>query len=274
VVLCLAGFSQAAAQDSFIVGDCFCDSAANKTICEYTVFSGYPALSHLIFPIPVNCVEQFTVSSPYFTFDPAQTFVDPINGDVYGIRTIEEPPEGQTERIIITYDGICTLGTDFVRAATKTDPTWNLFPVPAVIDCPPIPFIEVSLESTEFLFQIKRPGVYAARLFTMSVRSNMAVTVRFRSFDDLAPVEGTGGGSIPTSYAAAPVTQDEPPDEFMNPGDFNAYSMHVRQDVVHSGFSLWARLVVTNATSAYEYGDNAIIQLVLENSIPSVDDDY
>jgi len=259
---------------SLITGECVYDSSLAQTICNYTVFSGRPALSHLIFPIPANCVERFTVSSPFFTFQEPQTYNDQFCGEIFGIKADQELDEGQVETFTITYDGAETLDIDVVYVALKGEANCELFPVPGVIDCPPVPSVRWSLQAREFEFQIKKPGAYAACLTTMTIESNMQVNVKFESFGDLIATECASAGSILMHYATAPVGEQRPPLDFLTPDEFNAHALVVPQDATAFEFSLWARIVVTNETSACEYRNNPVIQLILENFRPLKDGEF
>ena len=259
---------------SLITGECVYDSSLAQTTCNYTVFSGRPALSYFIFPICANCADQFTVSSPFFTFQEPQAYNDQFCGEVFGIKADQELAEEQVATFSIVYNGLCSTGVSIVYAALKGEADCELFPVPGVIDCPPVPSVRWSLQAREFGFQIKKPGAYAACLTTMTIESNMQVNVKFESFGDLIATECASAGSIPMHYATAPVGQQRPPADFLTPDEFNARAVVVPQDAAAFEFSLWARIVVTNETSACEYRNNPVIQLVLENSILVVDENY
>ena len=75
---------------SLISGECDCDSLTGQLVCEYTVYSGIPALSHIIFPLAENCVEVFSVTSPFFTFGSPQLHKDNFCGEIFGIKADQE----------------------------------------------------------------------------------------------------------------------------------------------------------------------------------------
>jgi len=274
-VICFASPQIVGAEvPSLITGECVYDSSLAQTICNYTVFSGRPALSYFIFPICANCADQFTVSSPFFTFQEPQTYNDQFCGEIFGIKADQELAEEKVTTFSIVYNGLCSTGVSIVYAALKWEANCVFFPVPGVIDCPPVPSVRWSLQAREFEFQIKKPGAYAACLTTMTIESNMQVNVKFESFGDLIATECASAGSILMHYATAPVGEQRPPSDFLTPEEFNKHALVVPQDATAFKFSLWARIVVTNETSACEYHNNPVIQLILENSTPLEDGEF
>lgn len=269
----------ATAQDvqSGIGGDCECDEESQTTTCTYTVISGRPALSHLLFPIPENCVGRFTVTSPFYTFSAPQTFNDQFCGEVFGIKADQELPEGQMTTFTITYEDVCddgTIGMVFatVFAALKGGPNCELIPVQGVVDCPLVPCVDWSLDASEFDFYIRKPGIFASRLATMTVEANTQVNITFESFGDLVPVQASESDPIAAFYATAPAEQPNPPALFLVPADFNQQVLIIPGDDEPHQFSLWSKIVNEIATTACEYHDAATITLTLENHEPWIDD--
>jgi len=265
-VLCLAAFSQAGAQEkSLINGDCVYDPATNQTTCTYQVFSGIPALSHLIFPIPENCVGRFTVSSSFFQFGTAQIYNDPFCGSIYGIKADQEVPEGHSEMFTVTYDAAKSFDIGLVYAALKGGPGCQWFSVPAVMDCSFQPDCHFSLDYTVHDFSVKKPGVYAGTVATMVAVSNLPINITFESFGDLNPVQSMGTGQIPAFYATAPAELTEPPEQFLTPADFNQQVVIIPGDEQEHRFSIWLKLMVSKQISACEYENNAVIRVEIEN---------
>ena len=255
---------------STITGECDCDSLAGQTTCTYMVLSGRPALSHLIFPIPANCVNRFVVSSGFFSFESPRTYSDQFCGEIFGMKADQGMAEGQMETFVITYDGVCNTGVDVVFTALKGGPNCELISVPAVIDCPFVPCVKWSLDGAEFDFRVKKPGTYAGRLATMTVESNSPVNVSFESFDNLVAL-APGTGTVAAWYATTPAEQTHPPPEFLAPASFNQQVMIIPGDEVEHRFSLWSKVVIEAGTSACDYSDDATIQLVLENHVTWID---
>jgi hypothetical protein len=249
---------------SFITGECVCDSSLDQTICNYTVFSGSPALSRFVLPMCAECEGRFKVSSPFFTFQEPQTYNDRDLGQVYGIMSDQRMNEKQVAGFTVTYDCICSTGVTTVRAVRVDNSSSELFTVPGATKCPPRYCVKVSLEGSESGFRVKKPGVFAAPLATMLVKSNVAAKIKFCSFGNLTPVAGGGTESISMRYATAPVGQTEPPAAFMDSCHFKNHQLFVPRNVQFQ-FSLWARIEVTNEIPACEYSHDAVIQLTLEN---------
>ncbi len=257
-----------------IVGDCVYDSVTFQMTCTYVVFSGIPALSHLIFPIPKNCDQSYTVISPYFNFESPQTYTDVFCGEIYGIKSDRELGEGQVEQFTVIYDGVQSYDVGTIYAALKGGANCEIFSVPAVIECPLVPSLRLSLEATDFVFKIKKPGAYGARLATMSLTSNTPVSISFKEFGELVPAEGFDQNAIPAYYATAPFTRETPPDNFLSPIDFNNHIINIPGDEIEYRFSIWTRIEVTNQNSACEYTNKAVIQLLLENSLLAIDANF
>ena len=72
---------------SSISGDCEYDQATNKTTCTYEVRSGSPALSHLIYPFAISCIDNYEVVSEFFVFELPQDYNDQFCGEVYGMKS-------------------------------------------------------------------------------------------------------------------------------------------------------------------------------------------
>ena len=256
---------------STITGSCLCDTATRQTTCTYTVFSGQPALSHLIFPIPVNCIGRYTVSSPFFAFASPQLYDDRFCGEIFGIKADQELAEGQFTTFAVAYTGVCSLGVDFVMAALKGGAKCELFPVPGVVDCPFVPCVKWAFDGTSADFRIKKPGTYAGRIATMRVFSNVESNISFESFGDLVSATDPSNGVIAAFYAASPASQVNPPAEFLSPADFNNTTLAVPADEEYE-CSLWSKIVVGTVASACEYHDNATVRLVLVNHTVWLDD--
>ncbi len=256
---------------SLISGECDCDSLTGQTLCEYTVLSGSPALSHIIMPIAENCAEIFSITSPFFTFGSPQLHKDNFCGEIFGIKADQELAEGQMTTITIIYDGCFRLGVDVIYAALKGGPNCELFPVEGVVDCDPPSCIKWSLDAEVVDFQIRKPGAYTSCLATMTLEANCQVNVGFESFGDLIPVRSTDQDPISAFYATTPPDQTDPPAEFLPPADFNQHTLVVPMDAGEYRFSIWGKIVIGNEVTACEYGDDATISLELENHITYVD---
>lgn len=271
LVICLASPLLVNAQDSYITGGCYCDYETRQTICTYEVFSGSPALSHMIFPMVPDCYDQFITTSDFFNFDTLQSYQDNFCGEIYGMKADQELEEGQWATFTITYDGLFPTGMGVVYAALKGGPNCEVFPVEGVIDCTPPPCIKWSLDASVFDFRIRKPGTYAACLALMTVESNWQINIGFDSFGDLIPVLPYGSGQIPAFYATAPAEQASPPEQFLTPADFDQQVLVVPIGAGEYRFSLWGKIEIGDEVTACEYGDEAIISLELENHEAYVD---
>jgi hypothetical protein len=262
--MCILSASIAGAQDSFVSGSCSTDTALNETRCTYSVFSGYPPLSYIILPLSTTCIDQYIISSSFFTFDTAQLHIDPTNGEVFGVKSQQEPPPGQMATIQITFSGLFSTGAEFVHAAVKTDPVWRLYPVPTVIECPFQPRCEWSIDATNFDYLIREPGTYVARMGQMALKANTPVTVQFASFAD----NGTGGSS-PTApaitYAFTAGGETSPPAQFDSYDNQNALIISIPDNEQRVTVNIWSRISVKPSIPAGEYQNLATITLVLEN---------
>ncbi|HUU46529.1 MAG TPA: hypothetical protein VM118_12430 [Acidobacteriota bacterium] len=253
---------------SSIIGECDCDSLTNTTKCTYKVFSGRPALSHLIYPLAANCVERYTVSSPFFTFAAPTLYKDRFCGDVFGIKADQELPEGDVTTFTVIYEGGCAHNIGMVDAALKGGAFCELIPVPGVLECDTLPCVEWSIDGSAFDYYVKKPGAYSGRMSTMTVKANMPVTVNFESFGDLI---GVGMTWIEAFYATAPADQTVPSMPFLPPAEFNQQVLNIPGDNEYHAFSLWSKIMVRTDATACEYHDEAIIQLVLENQKTWID---
>jgi hypothetical protein len=109
----------------------------------------------------------------------------------------------------------------------------------------------------------------------MSIASDVAVTIRFEQFGNLTPSSSCSEIPIAATYATAPVTQSEPPAIFFNGQDFNRQAIYLSKEGSQDfAISIWARLSVTNQTSASEFRNRAVIQLELQNSLIQIDDGH
>jgi hypothetical protein len=256
---------------SNVVGECACDTATYRTTCTYTVFSGRPALSHLIFPLPANCVGRYTISSPWFVFSAPQDFDSRWCGKIFGLKADQELPEGQVTSFTITYVDVCSLAVGTVYVGLKGGTECEMFAVPGVVDCPFVRCVKWSFDGTGADFRIKKPGIYAGRIATMRVFSNVESNISFESFGDLVSTTDPSNGVIAAFYAATPATQANPPAEFLSPADFNNSTLAVPADQEYE-CSLWSKIVVETAARACDYHGVATVRLVLVNHTVWVDD--
>ena len=250
---------------SWITGGCYCDYETRQTICTYEVFSGTPALSHMIYPMVPVCDDQYTVTSDFFDFDTPQLYQDNFCGEIYGMKADQELEEGQTASFTITYDGLFPTGMGTVYAALKGGPNCQIFPVEGVIDCTFQPKCEFSLNFNVYDFHIRKPGVFAGLLATMTATSNLPINITFESFGDLNPVQSFGSDRIPAFYATAPAELPDPPAQFFAPVDFNQQVVIIPADEAEHRFSIWLKLMVGKEVSACDYADDAIIRVEIEN---------
>ncbi|MCK4827464.1 hypothetical protein KA005_67670 [bacterium] len=264
-LVCLVAPALADAQESNISGGCYCDYETRQTICTYEVFSGTPALSHMIYPMVPVCDDQYTVTSDFFDFDTLQLYQDNFCGEIYGMKADQELEEGQTASFTITYDGLFPTGMGIVYAALKGGPNCQIFPIEGVIDCTFQPECEFSLDFTVYDFYIRKPGVLAGCLATMAATSNLPISITFESFGDLNPVQASGSIPIPAFYATTPAELPDPPAQFLAPVDFNQQVVIIPADEAEHRFSIWSKLMVGKEISACEYMDDAIIRVVIEN---------
>jgi hypothetical protein len=248
-----------------ITGECYYDYETRQTICTYEVFSGTPALSHMIYPMVPVCDDQYTVTSEFFDFDTPQLYQDNFCGEIYGMKADQELEEGQTATFTITYDGLFPTGMGTVYAALKGGPNCQVFPVEGVIDCTFQPNCEFSLDFNVYDFYIRKPGVFAGLLATMTATSNLPINITFESFGDLNPVQASGSIPIPAFYATAPAELPDPPAQFFAPVDFNQQVVIIPADEAEHRFSIWSKLMVGKEISACEYMDDAIIRVEIEN---------
>ncbi len=255
---------------SIIVGECDCDSVSQTVTCTYTVVSGIPGLSHLVFPMPPNCVENFTFSSEFFNFEEPAAIRNPHCEDAFGLLDEQGMGDGQEETFTITYDACYPIGE--VYALIKSGRNCEMIPVPGVVDCPFVPCVEWSLDASAFNFYVRKPGIFASRLATMIVEGNIDLNITFESFGDLLPVAGSGSGAIPAFYATAPAAEPNPPLLFLTPADFNQQGLTIPGDEQEHRFSLWSKIEVTNVVTGCEYQNEAAITLTLENSEAWIDD--
>lgn len=268
VLVCLVAPALADAQESYITGSCYCDYETGQTICTYEVFSGTPALSHMIYPMVPVCDDQYTVTSDFFSFEAVQTYYSLWCGEIYGMKADQELGEGLMATFTITYDGLFPLGMGTVYAVLKGGTVCDSFPVQGVIDCTFQPDCEFSLDFTIYDFMIRKPGVFSGCLATMTAVSNLPINITFESFGDLNPVQArqaSGSTPIPAFYATAPAELRDPPVQFFAPVDFNQQVVIIPADEVEHRFSIWSKLMVGKEISACEYMDDAIIRVVIEN---------
>jgi hypothetical protein len=224
-------------------------------------------------PIAENCVEVFSVTSPFFTFESPQLYKDNFCGEIFGIKADQELGEGQMTTITIFYDGCFELGIDVIYAALKGGPNCEIFPVEGVVDCDLPSCIKWSLDAGVMGFQVRKPGAYTSCIATMTLESNCRVNVSFESFSDLISVRSSRSGPISAFYATTPPDQTDPPAEFLPPADFNQHTLVVPMDAGEYRFSIWGKIVIGDEVTACEYEDDATISLELENHNTYIDQD-
>lgn len=266
LLICFAHSPAGAQVKSEIFGDCECDTVLAQTTCTYTILSGVPALSHLIFPIPENCLERFAVTSDFFIFGPAQNHLDQFCGEIFGIKSEQELMEGQTASFTIVYDGVFDDDIAIIYSALKGGANCELFPVPGVIDCPDIPCVEWSIDATINNYTFRKPLTTSAKSATMSITADVPVVVSFQAFANLKPVNGADLEDISTRYAVTPPDHVQPPSVFLKPKDFNNYTLTAPGGGQEFGFSIWTKVEVEAGIKACEYENVATITLTVENS--------
>jgi hypothetical protein len=257
-----------------ITGECVYDEATDKTTCTYVV-AGTPSLSHIIIPFAENCAEEYEVRSYFYRFEDPLAWDEPFCAEIYGIMCDRLMQTHQVEMFYITYLGDQMHNVDMVNAALKTDNECEMHLVPGIVDCAPEPCIDISLNGTGASFFVKKPGHYGARAITMSVTTNVPVTIAFQSFDHLISETRPEVDPILASYATAAVA-DVLPAEFLPPGVFNEHTIYVpaENESGQCDFALWTSVATTRETPGCEYHDEAVIQVILENSTIAEDEDY
>jgi hypothetical protein len=273
VIFCILFQTALANQNpSVVIGDCEVDSISGEVKCTYVVFSGTPAISRVYFPVSEECADQISIESQFFQFAFANNYRDNICGNIFGFKFDQVMSPGQAETFSVTFHGADSIGAGVVYVALEGDPNCRVFPVPVATYCHSEPSLKLSMESSHFEFQVKRPGAYAARLSNMFVTSDVAVSIKFQQFGNLVSSNSNIETPIGAAFAVVPVTQSEPPAVFLDGEEFGRQTIYVsKESAGNFGISIWARLVVTGQTSASNFKNNAVIQFELQNSLVEID---
>ena len=185
------------------------------------------------------------------------------------------------------------------RGATKFDQSGNsgkVTPIPVLIDPrntdtvvneslgvdirlskPDCPWIRYSLSATLWKWMVRKPGIYAAKCLTGTVKSNVDIVINFKGFEDLETYHSIGDFNwsdkcsdqeLETYYSATlsnlTVAQVlwHRACEFNNP----QYDLFIPQNpLTPTGWSLWNKILVTNDISACNFKDNAAISFEIAN---------
>jgi hypothetical protein len=133
--------------------------------------------------------------------------------------------------------------------------------------CPPRKkyWIEYSLSSKEWDWRVRKPGIYASKCLTGTIKSSVDVLVDFNGFEDLCPVVKPAA-KLETYYAASVSPLALAQVQWLRASNFNNGDLLIKANATTpTPWYLWNKISVNGSTSAGKYTDAAVITFVMQN---------
>ena len=136
---------------------------------------------------------------------------------------------------------------------------------------PEAPWVSFHLSATQEKWHIRRPGEYAAECIIGSITSNVDILINFSDFEDINSSDPPTQ-SVETYYGVSIRNQGVEEVDWIRASDFNAHSLLINQNpTTPTNWSLWNKVCVKVANSAFEYSDDAMITFGMQNMSPWID---
>jgi hypothetical protein len=137
------------------------------------------------------------------------------------------------------------------------------------------PWAIFDLSGTQWEWNVRRPGDYAAQSVVGSITANVDILINFSGFEDLNS-SNPHTGIVETYYAASLGNQRVEDVDWASASDFNGRTLLITQDPdspIPVAWGLWNRVCIKTLNSATEYSDEAVITFQMQNTNPWVDPD-
>lgn len=137
------------------------------------------------------------------------------------------------------------------------------------------PWARFDLSGTQWEWNVRRAGDYAAQSIVGSITANVDILINFSGFEDLNS-SNPNTGIVETYYAASVGNQRVEDVDWASAPDFNQRTLLITQDPnspIPVAWSLWNRVCVKTLNSATEYSDDAVITFEMQNMNPWIDPD-
>lgn len=133
------------------------------------------------------------------------------------------------------------------------------------------PWVEFHLSATQAQWNIRKPGEYAAQAIVGSIISNVDILINFSGFKDLNSSDPPTQ-NVEAYYGVSIGNQGVEEVDWVRASDFNARALLIKQNpTIPTYWSLWNKVCVKAANSAFEYLDDAVITFGLQNTNPWFD---
>lgn len=145
----------------------------------------------------------------------------------------------------------------------------NLWPVPVWVGDKPV--LKVVLSAAQYLWQIRKPGVYAAAPMELSVFSNRRVLVTFSDFADLAASE-SGLGALPVHYGVGNSLAEVEQSRWYTAAKWNQVKLTTQPTQVGTTvvWRIWPRIEVFGHTKAARYSNTGKLTVTVLETEPYV----
>jgi len=135
------------------------------------------------------------------------------------------------------------------------------------------PWASFNLSGTQWEWDIRRPGDYAAQSIVGSITGNVDILINFSGFEDLNS-SNPNTEIVETYYAASVGNPRVEEVDWASAPDFNGRTLLIQQDPnspIPVAWGLWNRVCVKTVNTATDYSDDAVITFVMQNTSPWVD---
>jgi hypothetical protein len=130
------------------------------------------------------------------------------------------------------------------------------------------PWVSYSLSGSRCKWKVRKPGVYAAKCFTGTIKSNVDIVIHFAGFADLKSGFKCGHQEMETYYSATILDLTIDQVEWHTASDFCEPENNIfipENPMIETPWNLWNKISVTSDNSACKYRDHAKITFVMVN---------
>jgi len=136
-----------------------------------------------------------------------------------------------------------------------------------------VPWVKFHLSATQWTWNVRKPGSYAAKCLTGTITSDVDMLIEFSGFEDLYSSDPPRQ-NVETYHGVLIGNERVEEVEWVRASDFNARILLIKQNpTTATTWSLWNKVYVKPGNSAFEYSDDAVITLVMQNMSPWMEPD-
>ena len=133
------------------------------------------------------------------------------------------------------------------------------------------PWIRFHVSATQWEWNIRRPGEYAAQSVVGSIIGNVDILISFSGFEDVNSSD-PHTQIVETYYGASVGIQTVEEVDWERASDFNTRTLLIKQNPTRPTYwNLWNKVCVKPGNSALEYSDDAVITFAMQNTSPWID---